>query len=173
MRYVFVMASAILALLAVPRPGRGASGHAIQGVGRRGALTSPIVITDPTIAGRFMVGKGPGTGELHPDGTRTTDTSPSFIIDWNRGVAHPPKGLSAYRVTFVIDRRNSGPYVAYYVVDPSTQKGYVYLPGPQDPDYRSNVRLIYRKGIEGNWFYAWTAWEDVVNPLIARVVAKQ
>jgi hypothetical protein len=37
-----------------------------------------------------------------------------------------------------------------------------------EPSYRDNTWLIYR-GVEGNWFYAWSEWKRVADPLIARV----
>jgi len=35
-----------------------------------------------------------------------------------------------------------------------------------DPGYQDDVWLILR-GVEGNWFHAWSEWEKVANPLIA------
>lgn len=90
-----------------------------------------------------------------------------MIVDWSRGVVDAPKGLPIYEVSFVTTRRNPGTYVVRYAMDPSTNQGYVYLPGKSDAGYRDNVWLIYR-GIEGNWFHAWSEWEKLAHPLIAK-----
>jgi hypothetical protein len=43
------------------------------------------------------------------------------------------------------------------------------IPGRTGPGYTDNTWIILR-GVEGNWFHAWSAWEDVANPLIARAL---
>lgn len=53
-----------------------------------------------------------------------------------------------------------------YAFDPATGHGYVYLPGAADPDYKLNVSRILR-GVEGKWFHAWSAWDEVAGPRIA------
>lgn len=92
-----------------------------------------------------------------------------MIVDWSRGVAELPKGLQVYEVSFLTTRRDPSTYVVRYLADPSTNQGYLYLPGKTDAEYRDNVWLIYR-GIEGNWFHAWSAWERIAHPLIANVL---
>jgi hypothetical protein len=92
-----------------------------------------------------------------------------LIVDWSRGVAELPKGLQVYEVSFLTTRRDPSTYVVRYLADPSTNQGYLYLPGKTDAEYRDNVWLIYR-GIEGNWFHAWSAWERIAHPLIANVL---
>jgi hypothetical protein len=102
-----------------------------------------------------------------------------FIVDWKIGEIAPPQGLTTYEVSFVTTRQqatrrplreshNPGTYVVRYAIDPSTNQGYVYLPGKGDPGYQEDVSFILR-GVEGNWFHAWSEWEKVANPLIARV----
>ncbi len=51
--------------------------------------------------------------------------------------------------------------------DPSSNRGYVHLPGRADKEYRLNTSAILR-GVEGNWFRATSEWERLVTPLIAR-----
>jgi len=92
-------------------------------------------------------------------------------VDWSRGIVEPPKGLLVYDVAFVTTRQNPGTYVVRYAVDPSTNHGYVYIPGKNDPGYRDNVFLIYR-GIEGHWFHAWSQWEKLANPMMVRARAR-
>jgi hypothetical protein len=46
-------------------------------------------------------------------------------------------------------------YVVYYVFNPVTGHGYVYLPGRSDKWYGLNTFSIFR-GEEGEWFPAWS-----------------
>lgn len=156
MRGRFVDLSAIALLLAAPLQlfGKGDTvGITITGAD----LAAPIEITDPAVA-RFRVWSGPGTSSNEPQGLN---------VDWARGIVEPPKGLQVYEVSFVTTRGNPGTYVVRYALDPSTNQGYVYIPGNTDSGYRDNVWLIYR-GIEGHWFHAWSEWEKLANPLIAK-----
>ena len=57
-------------------------------------------------------------------------------------------------------------YFVRYGVDRSTGEGYVYIPGKTDVAYADNTWIILR-GVEGNWFHAWSIWEKVANPLIS------
>jgi hypothetical protein len=82
----------------------------------------------------FSVWSGPGTSTNEADG---------LIVDWSRGVAEPPKSPQVYEVSFPTTRRDPGTYVVSYLIDPSTNEGYVYLPGKKDAGYRDNVWLIY------------------------------
>jgi hypothetical protein len=122
-----------------------------------GDLAAPIEITDPAVALRFHVWSGPGT---------STNEAQGLNVDWSRGVAEPPQSLQVYDVSFVTARLNPGTYVVRYAIDPSTNHGFVYLPGRSDNGYRDNVWLIYRR-MEGQWFHAWNVWENLVHPLIA------
>jgi len=124
-----------------------------------GDLAVPIQITDPLVAG-FHVWSGAGTSSNQAQG---------FIVDWSSGIAQPPKALRVYEVSFFTTRRDPGTYVVRYAIDPSTDQGYVYLPGRTDAAYRDNTWLIYR-GVEGNWFHAWSAWEQVAHPLITKAL---
>jgi len=132
-----------------------------------GDLSAPIEITDPAVLAEFKVGAGPG----HTLWLNSREGVPiavyhGFIVDWNRGEVAPPEGLKTYKVSFVTTRHDPGTYVVRYAIAPSTTQGYVYLPGKGDPGYQDDVRLILR-GVEGNWFHAWSEWEKVANPLIA------
>jgi hypothetical protein len=158
----------LIALLALPLlPMQlSAKGETVRVIIKGGDLPKPIEITDPEIAGRFQVGAGPGTFIQMPDGTRKAFAGQSLIVDWDRGVADPPKNVKIYDVLIVTTRSNPGTYIVHYCIDPSTNQGYVYLPGMADPEYHDNTWLI-RRGIEGNWFHAWDVWEKLANPLIA------
>jgi hypothetical protein len=125
-------------------------------------LKAPIEITDPKVLANFNVWTGPGTGSSDGKG---------LIVDWDKGqISAPPKGLPRYEVFFYGDFGNDEGkpvYVVCYEYDPSTRRGYVYLPGKGDKWWQLNVRSIFR-GVEGNWFSAWSLWEDVARPLIAK-----
>lgn len=121
-------------------------------------LAAPIEITDLALAARLQVWSGPGCSSNEAQG---------LIVDWSRGVVVPPKGVRSYEVSFVTTRRSPSTYVVRYAIDPSTNEGYVYLPGKRDARYRNNVWLIYR-GVEGNWFHAWSEWKKVADPLIGK-----
>lgn len=121
-------------------------------------LVAPVEITNPEVVAGFHVWTGPGTSSNEAQG---------LIVDWSRGVTEPPKGLKVYEVSFLTTRGDRRLYVVSYVFDPSTNEGYVYLPGVNDQRFQDNVWLIYR-GVEGNWFHAWSAWERLAHPLIVK-----
>jgi hypothetical protein len=125
-------------------------------------LKSPIAITDPTILANFNVWTGPGTSSNEGKG---------LIVDWSEGaISSPPKGLPLYEVSFYADfgdHEEKQVYVVSYEYDPSSQHGYVYLPGKGEKWWRLNVGSIFR-GVEGRWFNAWSSWEDVATPLIQK-----
>lgn len=154
--------TAILALVFIPCQ-LSAKGSTVRITIKGGGLAAPIEITDPEVASRFHVWSGPGTSSNQAQG---------LIVDWSRGVTEPPKDLQIYEVSFLTTRRNPSTYVVRYLVDPSTNKGYVYLPGSTDAEYRDNVWLIYRR-LEGKWFHAWSEWEKLAHPLILGALKSQ
>lgn len=131
-------------------------------------LKTPIQITDRKVLAKIQVWTGLGTSSSQPG---FDPKSPSFVIDWSQGpTAEPPKGLPPYEVSFYAGTPNERlVYVVSYVFDPATGNGYVYLPGRNDSNYSLNVRSIWR-GVEGNWFHAWTVWDGIAKQAIeARV----
>ncbi|HYM11855.1 MAG TPA: hypothetical protein VEU62_14055 [Bryobacterales bacterium] len=144
----------------------------IKGTG----LATPIEIY-PNV-GEFSVWVGPGTSTSGPQETGRFNP---FIIDWPKGVvAQPPPGLQHCEVSFYAGCRRrencrvSDPvlvYVVSYDYDPAMRQGFVYLPGKGDAFYRRNIATIFR-GLEGNWFYATSDWEEFVRPRIARARAR-
>lgn len=172
MRPKVAVSNMILALIVASHAALGGAGDPIRIVISGGGLPAPIAITDPTVTARFKVGGGPGTFVLQPDRTRITKIEPSMIVDWPAGTVSSPTETwsTMHEVSFVIPRR--GTYYVYYWIDPVTNHGYVYLPGAGEPHYGSNVRMIHRQ-VEGNWFRAWSAWEEVANPLISQALAKR
>jgi hypothetical protein len=127
-------------------------------------LRAPIEIADPQVLRRFNVWAGPGTGSTEPG---FNPNVPSFVVDWSYGsVSNVPDRLTSYEVSFYAKLPSERlVYVVYYMYDPSARRGYVYLPGKDDEFYRLNISTIYH-GVEGHWFRAWSAWDDVAAPLI-------
>jgi hypothetical protein len=64
-------------------------------------------------------------------------------------------------------------YVLYYYPNPSTEPGYIYLPGKGETWYSLNVGAIIRDEQDGKWNYASPAWEDLIKPMIASAKAAQ
>jgi hypothetical protein len=125
-------------------------------------LRTPIEITDPKILTNFRVWTGPGTSSNEAKG---------FIVDWSQGpVAERPKTVRRYQVSFYAKLPNERLiYVVFYEYDPSTEPGYIYLPGKSEEFFGLNVSTISH-GVEGNWFRAWSVWENVARPLIAKAM---
>jgi len=179
-----------LALSTVPASPAAGTLDTVKIIIAGGDLSAPIEITDPAVLAGFKVFAGPGMRSCIHNCDDPREMVPivfhqGFIIDWDRGsVASPPEklfveGLTTYTVSFVTTRPirpiaclicihiHPGTYVVRYAIDPATNRRYVYLPGKADPDYQDNVALSYH-GNEGNWFHAWSEWEKVADPLIAR-----
>jgi hypothetical protein len=170
MQRILVAAFAFLIALISPTP------LFAKGVTTRITLTSadlpkPIEIADPIVLSNFNVWSGAGTWMNGVEGTE------GFIIDWPAGaVTGMPGGLQRFEVSFYVKYLNRPleaqqeqlAYVVSYLYDPTTEEGYVYLPGKADEWYRLNVKAIGRGGREGHWFRATSMWNQVVSPLIAR-----
>lgn len=141
------------------------------------ALTRPIKITDPRIQ-EFNVWSGPGVNHT------TLENAQGFIIDWHSGTASPPSGLERYEVSFYagcnsipndpqcLAVKPSLAYVVSYDYDPSSKRGYVYLPRRGEPWFELNSGTIWHgSGIDGHWYLATDSWENFVRPLIAKARA--
>jgi len=159
MRRTFAALAGLLALLIVPVR-LSAKGKTVRITIQGAALAAPIEITGQEAAD-FRVWTGPGTSSDEPQG---------LIMDWSRGMAKPPEGLEVYQISFLTTRQARNTYVVSYVIDPANNHGYVYLPGKTEAGYADNVWMIWR-GVEGNWFHAWSAWEKLAHPLIAKARA--
>jgi hypothetical protein len=136
----------LLATLVVPTP-LAAKGPTLKISIKGDGLTTPIDLTDPSIRA-FNVWEGPGTSV---NGVEQTE---GFIIDWSKGiVAERPNELQHYEVSFYANHQGERlVYVVSYDYNPSTEQGYVYLPGKADESYRLNTFAIYRRGLEGTGF---------------------
>jgi len=127
-----------------------------------------ITIREPATLAAFNVWSGRGSFS-GPSGHETEGTE-GFIIDWLAGpVASRPGGLRQYEVKFYVRHRNAAAdqlaYVVLYEANASLSEGFVYLPGRSDQTYWLNVQAISR-GVEGHWFRANPAWQNVVGQLL-------
>jgi hypothetical protein len=170
------LSAALLSLLllsSVPAT-LSAKGRTVKIVISGGDLKIPLELTDPQV-GNFNVWAGPG---VHVNGVEQTE---GFIIDWPRGiVAQAPAGFRQYDVAFYdcCERNEYGcrtaePFVIYvvsYAYNPSTKEAFVYLPGPGDEAFKFNAVMWHGHGLEGHWFHPTSAWQDFVNPSIAKAV---
>lgn len=134
----------------------------------RGAgLTAPIEITDFGNLRDVDVNVWAGPG-VRINGREQTE---GFIIDWPRGAAvDRPSGLQHYEVEFYakLDKVRLV-YAVFYDFNPSSDEGYIYLPGRNDKWFNLNCGTIcHGGGFEGNWFGATKAWDNAGRSLIAR-----
>ncbi|MBI3695089.1 MAG: hypothetical protein HY238_09675 [Acidobacteria bacterium] len=166
-----------LLILSIVPSSLSAKGDIVKITIKGEGLTAPIEIY-PNI-GEFSVWVGPG---VRVNGVEQTGGFNAFIIDWSKGVAAQlPTGLQHYEVSFYSGCRKGGNcrtsepsivYVVSYDYDPSTEQGFVYLPGKDDELYRLNTSTIFHgHGLEGNWFRATGEWEKFARPRIARARA--
>jgi len=51
-----------------------------------------------------------------------------LIVDWAEGAVELPKALPVYKVSLETTRPDPNTYVVFYTFDPSTNKGYVFIP---------------------------------------------
>jgi hypothetical protein len=176
MKRSFATTFALLAALTVTAS-LFAKGRTVKITIRGATLAAPIESTNEALE-QFGVWEGPGVG------INGTPQAKGFIIDWSKGVvAERRNGLQRYDVSFYTGckmsewgcrtGRPSLSYVVYYEYDPSSEQGYVYLPGKTDEWYRLNTSSIFRGGIEGNWFFATSEWQKFVRPLIEQIEAKR
>lgn len=159
LRRLFLSFVGLLLTIAIP-VSLSAKGKTVRITITGADLKSPIEITDLAILAGFNVWAGPGT---------STNEGRGLIVDWSEGaISSPPRGLQPYEVSFYADFGNHEErkvYVVSYEYDPSSQRGYVYLPGQGEKWWPLNVSSIFR-GVEGKWFNASSSWEDVATPLI-------
>jgi hypothetical protein len=152
-------AAALVLLAAVIAPASlVAKGPTLRIAIRAAHLTAPIEITDATVR-TFDVWSGPGAF------VNGVEQKEGFIIDWFSGVVpERPAALQEYYVSFYADHQGERViYAVSYEYDPSTNRGYVYLPGKGDDRYQLNTSSIHRHGLEGNWFRATRAWDDFMR----------
>src|ERR1700732_251457 len=147
MKVPFAVLATLMTMLTVPAP-MFAKGETVKITITGTGLATPIEITDPKIRD-FSVWSGAGASV---NGNEETE---GFIVDWSQGVvAERPNGLQHYEVAFYAANPDTRlVYVVAYEYSPSTEQGYIYLPGKADQWYHLNTRTILRWR-EGNWFRA-------------------
>lgn len=131
-------------------------------------LTSPIEITSPEALHKYTFSPGPG-----PYGG---SYAPGSIIDWKAGfVLQPPSQREHYAVFFYWPSRSRPQcstekpclvYVLFYDYDPSSRRGFVYLPGKGEQWHALDINVVYH-GVEGHWFNATDSWTGFLRALIA------
>ena len=161
-------ASAIVLTLAIVVPTSLLAKGQIVKITITGAdLTAPIEITDFGNLKDVEVNVWAGPG-VTINGKEQTE---GFIIDWPHGVAADrPSGLPHYEVAFYakLDEVRLV-YVVSYDFNPSSEQGYIYLPGRHDKWFNLNCGTIcHGDGFEGNWFRATKAWDSAATSLITR-----
>lgn len=123
-----------------------------------GRLSQSIKVTDP----KLLQASNPWFG--------------TFIPQWNvtsrQQVARPPETAPRYEILFYATLSAKDPphvvYVAYYVFDSASHRGFLYLPGHHESGYSRNSRSILRPNQDGRWNLADPAWCDEINSMISR-----
>jgi len=129
-------------------------------------LPMPLEITDKSSLTGFNIWSGPGNFKIE-NGVKIPIVHDGSIM-WSQGtVPEPPKGLPQHEISFY----GGSPeeriiYVMIYEYDPTSKKGYIYLPGKGEKWYDVNVRSIYR-GVEGHWFRASEEFDHQIGAVIA------
>src|SRR5438128_5676674 len=145
-----VSSALMLVALLTFAPGLSAKGETIKITIAGGGLAEPIVITDAAVLKQFNVWSGPGTGgSIGAVPWKATD---GFVIEGSP-LEDVPHGLLRYEVAFVVDRGGRDDrraYTIFYEHDAATDRGYVYIPGRDDPHWSGNVFLICGS-TEGRW----------------------
>ena len=130
-------------------------------------MQAPVVAKGPvdkiTVDGpdteRIEITAGDALYEFDPWGRQ--------FIDWDRGLASkPPTGGELYIVSFYLEDRVI--FVMEYAPAPEGGTGYIYIPGPDDPDHRLNAGTIIGGSSDhwnpnGKWQYATAAWAAVMR----------
>lgn len=127
-------------------------------------LSRPIEITDQKFLRQINIWAGPGA---------SSNESQGLIVDWSLGEAPKPSyRLPLYEIFFYTfeneqNEREKLAYVVSYKYDPSTHCGYVYVPGKGDNWLSTNLGTIMR-GVEGNWFHAWSIWDEFAKSFLTK-----
>jgi hypothetical protein len=130
-----------------------------------------VTLTGAEQAGRFTIWSGPGTSMTSVDGTTTTPTTARDFADWAAGPVEAPRNLEVFSVRFYCAAAGETPnesvpshfcYGVRYAYPRSGERGYIQIPAAHDPEFPMNGQSIYR-GVEGSWFRASEAWDDIVR----------
>jgi len=120
-------------------------------------------ITDKEVLSRFTIWSGPGVGGWDAAKTIPAPDDAAFIIDWTKGTLSGARAPAGYHVTLYVDQYapTCKKYEVFYEVN-AAGAGHVYLPRWDEEIGRCNMSLIARD-VEGHWFHASRAWDDVVK----------
>lgn len=127
-------------------------------------LSRPIEIEDQKFLRQIHIWAGPGA---------SSNESQGLIVDWSLGKAPKPSyRLPLYEIFFYTfeneqNEKEKLAYVVSYKYDPSTHRGYVYVPGKGDNWLSTNLGTIMR-GVEGNWFHAWSIWDEFAKSFLTK-----
>jgi len=166
MKRVIASVLAFLVLVSIPTP-LFAKGEIVKVTIKGADLKNLMEITDLKVLGDANVDVWAGPG-VRVNGKEQTE---GFIIDWPQGVvAELPRGLQHYEVSFYAKSEEVRlVYVVSYDYNPSTEQGFIYLPGKGEKWFNLNCGTIcHGDAFEGNWFRATKAWENAVRPLISK-----
>lgn len=114
-----------------------------------------------------------GPGLSSPVQVTSPDAIAANVWDGNfigQPATEPDKALPRYRVSFYVEPPRKPVrmmYVVYYVRNPQTGQGFVYLPG-RGEEYRLNVSTILRDGQDGQWHEAADAWSKAIAHALPR-----
>ena len=130
-------------------------------------LACALLVFDP----RAILAKGPtrrlevsGGGRIAP---LQITAAAALVNVWSEDFLDefspaPASDLPRYRVAFYVlpphESVERVMYVVYYVRDPESQAGFVYLPGRGEEGYRLNVTTILRPEHDGRWHRRARRW---------------
>jgi hypothetical protein len=131
------------------------------------AGTSALEITQPDLLDRFAIWSGPGVGGWDMAKTVPKPYDAAFIVDWTEGVLAGAPDAPTYEVRMYVEGREPpcDKYAVLYRVD-EAGTGYVYLPRWDEEFGSCNMSLIARD-VEGNWFRASKAWDEVAGRFLS------
>jgi len=117
-------------------------------------LTKPVEVTNPLALVNVWGGTRAAQGWF--------DFPKPFIASVT---SEPPASLPRFKISFYV---NDGAqarvlYTVRYVPDPNTGRGYVYLPGRNDPD----ANWVINRPADGKWSTASVEWSAVINSQLA------
>ena len=121
--------------------------------------TVRLTITSPDVAAPLVIPDGPIV-------ERANVFVGAFI---GAPCAAPDPARRRYRLSFdvqTLDGVKQEAYVLFYAKGDGDEDGYVYLPGPDAPEYRRNISTIIRDGHDGAWHRTDAAWARALNAVL-------
>ncbi len=144
------------------------------------SITYSVILLASMVVASTTFAKGPtvqlsitGPGLSKP--VHTSDADAIAVGVWsgdffqrNDAEIKPSGDLDRYLVYFWVDigRTVEMKYVVHYCWDEDAQSAFVYLPGPRDQFYRTNIYSIHRDGQNGKWYYATEQWGNAIRRIL-------